>query len=348
MGIGGNIFLSETAGPTNFTTVTGIEVSDLTQNWHFVATGAVLTNGSATIPLQDAINAGDSISIILANVTNPTAAGTISDFSAATTGDPVAGRRGALHDRRQRQPGGRRHRQPQHAGATATYTISNVKASGALTGGTSTIQLQAPSGTVFPNNPGFYSIVDATTSSGSGTVTAALSGGSTNVVTFTVPHNINAGDVLTITVGDVINPNTASSADSITVHGAVTGPTPTPVTTTTTVPPTTTTTKPPPPKPAVTVLGTKVTVNKEIVGLKLRCTGQNCKGELSLTDVKTGVGARAYTFRAGKTVTFALRINDKGLGYLAGAKGHSIKVTETVTVSGGKTVKEKITLVRRG
>ena len=341
--IGGDIYLNETAGPTNFSTVTGIEVSDLTHSWHFVATGAVLTNGSATIPLQDAITAGDSISVILANVTNPSAAGTISDFSASTTGDPVAANAAPYTIGANASPGVVVTVNPISLGATATYTISNVHASAGLTGGTSTIQLAAPTGTVFPNNPGYYSVVDATTSSGSGTVTAALSGGGTNTVTFTVPNSINSGDVLTITVSDVINPSTASSADSITLHGSVTGPAPTPVTTTTTAP-TTTTTKPPPPHPSVTELTAKATVNKNVVGLKLRCTGANCKGELSLTDVKTGVGSRSYTFREGKTVTFALLLNDKGRGYLAGAKGHTIKVTETVTVTGGKTVKEKITL----
>jgi hypothetical protein len=68
--------------PDHFSTVTRIEVSDATQNWHFVATGAVLANGFATIPLADAVDAGDSISISLANVTNPPIAGTISHLSA--------------------------------------------------------------------------------------------------------------------------------------------------------------------------------------------------------------------------------------------------------------------------
>ena len=36
---GGDIFLSETAGPTNFSAVTGVEVADTTENTHFVATG---------------------------------------------------------------------------------------------------------------------------------------------------------------------------------------------------------------------------------------------------------------------------------------------------------------------
>ena len=48
--MGSDIYLSESAGPTNFTTVTSIEVIDSTQSWHFLATGSVLAQGTATIP----------------------------------------------------------------------------------------------------------------------------------------------------------------------------------------------------------------------------------------------------------------------------------------------------------
>ena len=68
---------------------------------------------------------------------------------------------------------------PSTTGSLATYTISNVEATAALTGGTSTLELEAPSGTTFSNVAGYFSIVDTTNSAGSGTVTA-LSGGSTN------------------------------------------------------------------------------------------------------------------------------------------------------------------------
>ena len=87
---GGDIYLSEASGPTNFTTVSGVEVIDTTQNWRFVAAGAVLNNGSATVPLADSVHAGDSVSLLIVGVTNPASPGTIGDFSAATTGDPVA------------------------------------------------------------------------------------------------------------------------------------------------------------------------------------------------------------------------------------------------------------------
>jgi len=54
-----------------------------------IDSGAVLTPCSATIPVEDAIEAGDALSIIFAGVTDPPAAGIIDDFDVATTSDPV-------------------------------------------------------------------------------------------------------------------------------------------------------------------------------------------------------------------------------------------------------------------
>jgi hypothetical protein len=203
---------------------------------------------------------------------------------------------------------------PTPIAATATYTLTNIHATAALTGGTGTIELEAPAETVFPNIPGDFSITDSTTSSGSGTVTAALSGGSTNVVTFTVPNTINSGDVLTITVGDVRNPSTASSTDSITLKGNVTGPTPTPATTTTTTTTSTTTTVAPTTTrapttstaapttttttivkravPVIRELTSRIRLSKNAAHLKLRCTlAALCKGAVTLRDGKTVVAS---------------------------------------------------------
>jgi large repetitive protein len=343
---GGYIYLTENGGPTDFATDTGTEVIDTTHNWHFVATGAVYTSGSATIPLQDAISAGDNISLIMVNVTNPAAPGTIGDFTVATSGDPVSVNAPPYGIGVNASSGVVVTVNPNTAAAVATYTISNIHALAALAGGSGTIKLEAPAGTVFPNNPAYYQIADSTTSSGSGTVSLALSGGGTNVVTFTVPNTINASDVFSLTVADVLNPSTASSTYSITLAGSVTGPAAVGPTTTTTVPKTTTT-RPPvkKPKPVVKDLTTKASVTKHVVDLKLRCTGKVCRGTVTLTDVTTVVGAQKYSVKAGKTGTVAIHLNAKGTRFLAGAKHHTIKVTAKVTVTGGKTVKEKTALV---
>ena len=85
---GGYPYFTESAGPTKFSTIGGVEVTDNTQDWHFIASCATLFNGWATIPLQDAITAGDSITVFCTDVTNPPAVGEVSDFTAATSGDP--------------------------------------------------------------------------------------------------------------------------------------------------------------------------------------------------------------------------------------------------------------------
>jgi hypothetical protein len=347
---GGDIYLTEATGPTNFTSVTGIEVIDTTQNWRFVATGIVLTYGTATIPLADSISAGDSISLLIVGVTNPSSPGTVGDFSAATTGDPVPTNAPAYTIVANASPGVVVTVNPVTTAAVATYTIANVRASATLTGGTSTIELAAPAGTVFPNNPAYYSITDSTNSGGSGTASAAVSGGGTNVVTFTVPNTVNSGDVITLTVADVVNPSTASASDSITIRGSVTGPAPSAATTTTTVPPTTTTTRPPVKKkvqhPTVADLTSKADVSKgHVVHLELKCTVEACKGTVTLVDVSDVVGSQHYSLRAGKKGIVVVHLRPKGILFLAGAKHHTIKVTATVTVTGGKTVKERTTLV---
>jgi hypothetical protein len=347
---GGDIYLTESAGPTNFSTVTGIEVIDTTQNWHFVATGFVLNNGSATIPLTDNINAGDSISIIIVGVTNPASAGTIADFTVATSGDPVQANAPAYLIGASTSPGPTVTVNPNTAGSLATYTIANITASATLTAGVGTIKLVAPSGTDFPNNPAYFSITDSTSSSGSGTASAALTGGGTSTVTFTVPNTVNSGDVLTITVADVVNPSTSSTTDSITLEGAVTSLASTATTTTTAPPPTTTTTRPPVKKKVIVPKIKDVTPladvsKKHVVHIKLKCAAAACKGTVTLTDVTTVVGVQAYKLKAGKTGIVIVHLTAKGVKFLAGAKHHTIKVTAKVTVSGGKTVKEKTALV---
>jgi hypothetical protein len=342
---GGDIDLSELAGPTIFTDVTGIDVSDQTLGWNFVASGSFLTSGTAAIPLQEAINPGDAITVLLTGVINP-AAGTISDFQVKTTGDPNYSTAPAYTISTNASPGVVVAVSPSTTGSLATYTISNVEATAALAGGTSTLELEAPSGTTFSNVAGYFSIVDTTNSAGSGTVTA-LSGGSTNTVTLTVPHNISSGDVLTITAQDVINPSVASSTDVITIVGSVTGPgaIPTTTTTTTAVPPTTTTTVPKP-VPVVVVTTKSATVGSgHRPGITLQCKVSNCKGYITLSDVVTKVGSTPYSFKAGKSHTYPIQLNAMGIKLLKGAKAHTIKVHTKVSVNGGKTITVKVTLV---
>ncbi len=218
---GGDIYLSEPAGQTGFTAVTGIEVTNATQNWHIVVTGAALANGSATIPVSHAVNSGDSLTVFVVGVTNP-APGTVNDFSVATSSDGVAV--DAPPYTIGASAGVNVSLSPSSAGALASYVISDLYASAPMTAGSSAISLAAPTGTTFPSNPAEYSVQDATTPSGSGTVSAAPTGGGTNNITFKVPGNISTGDRLTITILDVINPGTASGTYTIGLTGNVNGP----------------------------------------------------------------------------------------------------------------------------
>ena len=117
----------------------------------------------------------------------------------------------------------------------ASYTLSNILASGALTAARHD-QARGSRWDGFPNSPSDYAVTDDTTPAGSGTVTAALSGGGTNAVTFTVPNNIEQGDELTLKIADVVNPTVSSSTDAITLVGAVTNLPPTALRTTPPIP----------------------------------------------------------------------------------------------------------------
>jgi hypothetical protein len=235
---GDQICLNEAGGPTGFSSAKGALVTDTTAGWHFIATGLTYPTGNpptnqgcdepdngVVIPLTGGfqVDPGDSVTVTLIGVTNPSS-GTVADFTVATSADtvPVAaapyaigasGSRGTLVTV-----------SPSTTGALATYTISALRATASLTAGTSTVTLQAPPGTVFPNDPGSYTVQDLTTPTGSGTVTAPLSGGGTNDVTLTVPGSVNAGDLLDLTVEDAINPSSAGTAYTITILGNVTGP----------------------------------------------------------------------------------------------------------------------------
>jgi hypothetical protein len=95
-------------------------------------------------------------------------------------------------------------------------------------------------------------------------------------------------------------------------------------------------------------LTTKVTVKKKSVSLKLSCSVAACKGKITLADVNTALainGGKNYSLGAGTSATFSLGLNSNARTLLAHAKGHTITAHETVTVTGGRTVTVKVTVV---
>jgi hypothetical protein len=203
--VGDDIFFSEPN--TDFSHVTGILVSDANQGWYFVATGTALSSGGATVPLSKPVSAGDAVTVELLDVTNPSA-GSINDFGVSTTTDNLAAVAVTYAIAASGVAGVGVAVNPTTPAALATYTVSNLFASASLAGGTSAITLTAPTGTVFPNNRELYTLEDSTSLSGSGTVSAPVAGGGSNIVTLIVPNDVSEGDRVSLTVQDVFNPGT--------------------------------------------------------------------------------------------------------------------------------------------
>lgn len=224
----GTITIGETTGPTNFSTVSGVLVSDATDGWHIVATKGTgpgtfsgTSGGSLTVTLgANAISSGAAVTLTIIGVTNPSN-GTYSDFDVSTSGNPVTTAVASYT----LVPSGVAAPQvmvnPNTTGSVATYTVTGLYATANLTGGSTAneIALTAPAGTVFPNVSSDYMVSDSTTSSGSGTFTLQFYSGS--YVILVPPNNITSGDALTITIEDVINPSTASSTYSLSFAGNI-------------------------------------------------------------------------------------------------------------------------------
>jgi len=338
MSAGGDVVLSEPS--TNFASVTGVLVTDTARHWEVVATGETLRDGSATIPVPDPVGAGDPVSLVLVNVTNPPA-GTIGDFAVTTSSDQVAAYGAPYTIGANASSGAVVTVDPSTAGSLATYTISDLRATAALVGGTSTIGIDAPSGTVFPDNSHYYALQDSTRASGSGPVAALVSGGGTNDVTVTVSHSVVAGDQLTVDIEDVVNPSRASSTYAIALSGDVTGAPPV-------VPKPVPKPKPKPkpaPHPAVDLLTARALYRDGRVSVRVRCTGRLCRGTALLVDVRTGFASRPYTLRAGEIGTLTFGIDKAGRFLIGHAREHIVTVREVVTVDGGRPAERKVTLI---
>jgi hypothetical protein len=227
-----DICLSENSDGTSFVNVSGALVTDTTGGWQYVpatilhaayAAGSenpgCSTGGYYGVVLELAgqtIKAGDSITVLLAGVTNP-GAKTVSDFTVATSQDQLAATAAPYAITVSEAAGISVTASPATVGSLSTYTISNivVGSAGVLAGQAITIATTTDPGTdtVFPNNVLDYAVTDTTTKSGSGTVSGPvpLTGGGSDDVTIDAPNALVAGDIISITINDVINPTTSGS-----------------------------------------------------------------------------------------------------------------------------------------
>lgn len=241
---GNTITLSEATGATSFAGVTGVLVTDAssTNSWNApVGVGSVTVSGTGSdtisipVPSGDVVNAGDPITVLVAGVVNPSAQ-TVSDFTVATAGDSVPANASPYAITVSTNTGVVVTVNPVTVATSATYTIANVIANGAIAGGSGQIALVFPTGTVPPSVASDYTITDSTTPAGSGAAssvskTATTLNGSTpspvlsgDYVVITVGNSIVSSDKITITVQNVVNPPSYSNAETITVRGAVNGP----------------------------------------------------------------------------------------------------------------------------
>ena len=323
---GGGIFLSETAGPTNFSHATSVEVSDSTQGWDFAAPATALASGTARVPVNVAISAGDSVRIVLTNVTNPPV-GTVSDFAVYTTADIV----------------------PADA---APYTLSTAPATTTTTTSTTTTTTVPTTTTTVPATARPLPVIRALSTRppvSANTVqlrlrcsgaacrgTMALYDGTSLLATKNYAmfagttsswgahwdttavrlldgarnHTLNATEKVTVARGDTVYKR-------ITLVG-----------------------------PVVSALTSKAVEAGHFVELKLHCGGASCRGTIALYAGHEQVALRSYAMVAGTTSTWAAHLSTRAVQFLANVNYPTLRATETVTVTDGKTVQRQIGLVR--
>ncbi|HET9058823.1 MAG TPA: hypothetical protein VFN61_02795 [Acidimicrobiales bacterium] len=317
---------------------------------------------SDTLTIKTTLSIADSQSLTLTvfNVTNPPAgsyAGS-SGIAVSTSADPVPAYNASVYVLAPvvvatQSPAVSV--SPNTPGAIATYTISPFKAASNLSAAVDSLEVSGPSGTQFP---GSATLVDISASSSQ--VLTAKSGQSTNDVVYVLAASVKAGDVLSLSLSNVVNPggtpagsvdNIMLGADSVNANQATNGGQglTTDVTTTTTAPPTTTTTvaKHKANKPVIAALTATAHVGAKnhIAGIKLRCTSAACTGFIRFVSGKTGFGNKRYHLGAGQTAVFGVKLDTAALKALAHAKRHTLHITEITSVGGGATKHRPLTLV---
>jgi hypothetical protein len=194
--------------------------------------GVTLTNNDtvAQIQVQNTLNAGDSLQIVISGVTNPPTANPAETIQVATSSDPspVTSAPYPITYTSVSQPVVSLS-PTSAAGATTTYTIDlTLSAYGTLDGGQQgTITLTAPTGTSWPTNN--YSgcrisyQVNDNTNPGANFEAGCYNGenvtltNNNTVVQIPVWSTLNAGDSLQIVISGVTNPPTANPAETIQV-----------------------------------------------------------------------------------------------------------------------------------
>lgn len=164
--------------------------------------------GTSAVTLRvDTSNPGDLLSIQVFGVTNPTSTGSHA-LSVSTTSDPATVTRNYTIVAAQSVQDSFVQLSSYAPSATGvTWSIGFV-APQRMSGGSSTITLTAPAGTVFPS--GALTCWDPSTDSPNACSTTV--GGGSNALTVDVNTTTNAGDAFDVIIPDVTNPATMSAA----------------------------------------------------------------------------------------------------------------------------------------
>ena len=172
---------------------------------------AIAGNGSIiSVAVPNTIAAGDSVTLSITGVTNPSAGN--GSVVLATNSDAVPVGVGATTTAPSQVSNVSVNLSNSAVGASGTVYEANFTTSstGTLEGGLSTITLAATPGTVFTTS-GSATITDNTHKSGSGTVgpIGLAEGGA--IASFVVPNTISGGDVLALVVQGVTNAATVGA-----------------------------------------------------------------------------------------------------------------------------------------
>ena len=190
-------------------THTGASASLAASSVKTAAAGGSGTQNSITLSLPNAIAAGDQVFVEVEGLTNPAAGtygGANGNFTVATSSDVVPAVVAAYSVVASPAPLlASIEVSPSAPGAAAQYSIGDLKLTAGMVGGSSTLAVAAPAGTVLPASANDYTIADLTdparTAHPSG-----LSGGGTSSVTLMAAANLSAGDFIELVLDDVTNP----------------------------------------------------------------------------------------------------------------------------------------------
>jgi hypothetical protein len=175
---------------------------------------AVLASGgsSVTLGLPGSAAAGDSLTVYIVGVTNPTNGGNYSlDLSTSEVPVPVTklgypiGVAGASSPASVGAGEATIELSSPSPSTAAVYSIGGLEANAALAGGSATLELIAPSGTVFPASAADYDVIDLSNASAA-VEPSAVGGGGTDDAVLTLGANVSSGDLIDVFASGVVNP----------------------------------------------------------------------------------------------------------------------------------------------